>query len=87
VIVNQTFVKIHLNEGTALGRRFRAPAAADGFEPGPWYEIVSVVEDLAPNETQATMYHPMAPGQVHPVALTLRVGPRISEDMGGGSAR
>jgi hypothetical protein len=80
VIVNRTFVDRSRN---ALGRRFRTPATAEGGAPGPWYEIVGVVEDLAPNETQATMYHPMVPGQVHPVNLTLHVGDPMPDEIGG----
>jgi putative ABC transport system permease protein len=59
--------------------------ASDGTEPdhGPWFEVVGVVEDLAPNETQASMYHPMAPGLIHPVTLSVHVGAPMPDDIAG----
>ena len=81
VIVNRSFVDNHLDGENALGRRFRTPAGAK-TEPGPWYEIIGIVEDLSPNETQATMYHAMPPGQVHPVTLSFHAGTPIPDDIG-----
>jgi predicted permease len=77
-IVSRTFVRQILGDNNALGRRVRVVPAGDA-EPGPWYGIVGVVDDLRSNaaiyqETEGRLYHPMAPGQAHPVKLALRVG-------------
>ena len=44
-------------------------------EPERWYEIVGVVEDFPADYDQATVYHPLLPGPVRQVTVTLRVGP------------
>jgi putative ABC transport system permease protein len=82
VIVNRAFVRQFLGGGTALGRRVRyATADDDGDAPaeiGRWYEIVGVVADLpanpiVPRTPAARLYHPLSPGQIHPVTLALRM--------------
>lgn len=83
VIVNRAFVQQILGGGNALGRRVRyvgrgADVAPDNVELGRWYEIVGVVADLPANPMEpglarGKMYHPLAPGQAHPVSLSLRV--------------
>jgi putative ABC transport system permease protein len=67
---------------SALGLRFRYSRArtqqpgAQG--PQEWYQIVGVVRDFpsfspAPgSEGEPTVYHPAAPGDLHPVALSVR---------------
>ncbi|HYN06321.1 MAG TPA: ABC transporter permease [Vicinamibacterales bacterium] len=98
VIVNRTFVRQFLSDGGVLGRRLRyvdnderGTAAADGAAMR-WHEIVGVVGDLPanpvfPGETEARVYHLIAPGQVYPSTLTVRLrsgdpaafGPRLRE--------
>ncbi len=77
VIVNRTFAQHFAGDGNPLGRRVRYVSTIAGPAPesGPWYEIVGVVDDLPANTGRRRMYHPMAPGQIHPVSLALRVGP------------
>ncbi len=88
VIVNRTFAQELLGEGNPLGRRVRYTDTRDGparaaSESGRWYEIVGVVDDLFATTFSGTMYHPVAPGQMHPASLVLRVGP----DVGGVAGR
>lgn len=83
VVVSRTFVQQILGEGNVLGRRFRYVAeggdAMQAAEPGRWYEIVGVVDDFPgnaleePGELHGTLYHPVAPGEGHPVSLAVRV--------------
>ena len=82
VIVNRAFVQQFLDDGNALGRRVRYLGTRDrrprsDSESGRWYEIVGVVGDLPANtmdeSVQTRLYHPMAPGQLYPVSLALRV--------------
>jgi predicted permease len=68
VIVNRTFVQEILGSGSAVGRRVRYLDQRGG-EPGPWHEIIGVVEDfpanrLEPDMTMARIYHPVAPTHV-----------------------
>jgi len=76
VIVNTTFVERILGGRNPVGRRLRH-LAANG-EPGPWFEI-GVVPDLAMNlaepESPGGVYHPAAPGEIHPLRLAVHVGP------------
>ena len=83
VIVNRSFAQQILGDGNALGRRVRyvgrgGDAAPDDVELGRWYEIVGVVGDFPANAMEsgvsgAKLYHPMAPGEIHPVSLALRL--------------
>jgi predicted permease len=87
VIVNQSFAqqisgdanpvgrRIRLREGYPSGGVMRTPA---GMELERWYEIVGVVGDLpssplVPGQTQARLYHALAPGQAYPMKLALRI--------------
>ena len=77
VIVNTTFVEKLLNGENPIGRRVRYVSSPDE-KPGPWYEIVGVVgrlgmHMLTPAEDQG-VYHPAAPGGIHPVQLGIHVG-------------
>ena len=83
-IVNRTFVRLFLGNGPVLGRRFRYPQwrrdqpEAPGSEE--WHQIVGVVEDFpavplgieAMGEGVSKVYHPLAPGEVHPVTFSVR---------------
>ena len=77
VIVNRSFVEEVVSDGNPLGRRVRYGPRGDGgpvSEARVWYEIVGVVDDFPSNNDRPMMYHPMAPGTMHPVSLALRVG-------------
>lgn len=78
VIVNTTFVEDVLGGGNPIGRRLRYAGARPSGEPGTWLEIVGVVDRLGMNmilpEQDAGMYHPAAPGEVHPILLGIRLG-------------
>jgi putative ABC transport system permease protein len=84
VVVNRTFARRILGNRAALGQRFRyARALADGPDDGSggeWYEIVGVVDDFpavplglaSAADGVANVYHPMAPGEIHPATLSVR---------------
>jgi putative ABC transport system permease protein len=82
VIVNRTFAQEFLVDGSALGRRFRYARAGTPPSGAPvqqeWYQIVGVVRDFpgfspAPfSNGEPTVYHPAAPGDVHPFVLSVR---------------
>jgi putative ABC transport system permease protein len=87
VIVNRAFVEQVLGGRNALGRRMRytwrygperAPRTGEAADSARWYEIVGVVSDMLvvgvdPGESEARLYHPLTPGQLHPVSLALRL--------------
>jgi len=89
VIVNQTFARRFLGDGGALGRRFRytdlrtrdtrTPARMDS------YQVVGVVRDFpsfrsAPfQDTEPVVYHPAAPGELHPLVVSVRFGGAIPD--------
>jgi len=76
VVVNRTLAQDVATDGNPLGRRIRyVQTQAGRVAAGPWYEIVGVVDDLPANSDRRRIYHPMVPGQVHPLSLVLRVGP------------
>lgn len=84
VVVNRTFAEA-LSAESPVGRRVRylnAQGGADA-EPGSGYEIVGIVDEIAPNAPRLRIYHPMAPGEIEPVRLTLRVGPAIPPGLAG----
>jgi putative ABC transport system permease protein len=76
IIVNTDFVDRVLGGRNAIGRRVRY-AASDGSEEGPWFEIVGVVGLLGMSPGgmgEAGMYHPLAPGELHPIRLAIFTG-------------
>lgn len=88
VVVNESFVRVFLGGRSAVGRRFRHVDEARDEGPGPSYEIVGVIEDMALTVDpdlphNAGVYHPLGsrPGPVHlavrlpdgPVAFTARL--------------
>ncbi|MQA91905.1 MAG: FtsX-like permease family protein [Gemmatimonas sp.] len=80
VIVDQTFVRQVLGGRNPLGLRLRYFRRGGGAgqltsEPIRSYEIVGVVGDLPLNREQGKVYHPLAPGQIYPASLVLRLGP------------
>jgi hypothetical protein len=75
-IVNTTFVERVLGGQNAIGRRIRFIPWGDG-EPGPWKEIVGVVEPLGMRvvspESDHGVYEPLAPGELQSVHLGIHV--------------
>jgi len=69
-----------------LGVRFRD---ARSQSPAPWYQIVGVVADFpgfspAPgSDGEPTVYHPAAPGEVHPFTLSVRFAGDIPAGFAG----
>jgi hypothetical protein len=83
VVVNQSFAQ-WIFGGDALGRRIRYAGRSRGaalwnVESGRWYEIVGIVRDFPAGVSpgmrgsQLRLYHAVAPGQVQPVNIALRV--------------
>jgi predicted permease len=77
-VVSRSFVRRFLGDGAALGRRVRgtAIAAGDSAKPGPWLEIVGVVDDLydesvEPELQKPAIYLPAALGAA-PVSVAIR---------------
>jgi hypothetical protein len=76
-VVSRSFVHRFLGGGAALGRRVRstAIAAGDSVQPGPWLEIVGVVDDLyaggEPELQKPAIYLPKALGAA-PVTVAIR---------------
>jgi predicted permease len=85
-IVNQSFVHLVLGDRNPIGRRLRyvhfeeQEDEGDGpslDKPGPWYEIVGVVRDMAmaaPSDPKvAGIYHPVPVGGAYPAQLAIHV--------------
>jgi putative ABC transport system permease protein len=84
VVVNRSLAR-QFGSGSVLGRRIRY---AEGYRSGGavrmpagvaadrWYEVVGVVADfpaaIDPDDVTATAYHALAPGQAHPVSVSVR---------------
>jgi predicted permease len=78
IVVTRTFATEIAGTENVLGRRVRYVTRQDAHvspEPERWYEIVGVVEDFPSDYDRATVYHPLLPGPVRQVTVTLRVGP------------
>lgn len=81
VVVNRRFVEEFLGGAAVLGRQFRYRYAFEGDDPSKLYEVIGVIDDfpafrLEPGiESQATVYHPAAPGDVSPVLSVRLMGP------------
>jgi putative ABC transport system permease protein len=79
-IVDQRFVQYVLGGAEPIGRRVRAAASGDG-QPGPWNEIVGVVNNLetnpvSPRDVEGTLYYAAPPGRAaYPVTLLTRLAP------------
>jgi len=84
VVVNRSFAEMYLEDGNALGLRFRyVRDKEDPATPAPWYQIVGVVRDFPafpPNLTRTgepTIYHPAAAGDLDPVVLSVRLAAAV----------
>jgi predicted permease len=76
VIVNTSFVDRVLGGRNPIGRRVRFPTRLDDAE-APWREIIGVVPRLGMNSAMPGrdegVYFPVAPGEIHPLRLAIRV--------------
>jgi hypothetical protein len=76
VIVDETFVRLVLGGGSAVGQSVRESKTEQNSAPGPWQEIVGVVRDIAPapNKTmgEAMFYRPAPPGNGWPLIVHSR---------------
>lgn len=82
VVVNEDFARVILEDRNPIGRRFTYldPARDAEEEPGPWYEIIGVVKQVAMQidpdlHSGAGIYHPLAPEREPQVIMVLQVGP------------
>ena len=77
VIVNANFVDRVMSSRNPIGKRVRYKGR-NGQDPGPWHEIIGVVGALGMNTDNpsgdAGLYHPLAPGELHPMPFAVRVG-------------
>jgi predicted permease len=84
VVVNRTFAE-NIGGGNLIGRRVREPRVGAAGEPGPWLEIVGVVDDFPPtpegsSDEEAQLYHPAARGEASSLLLAFRFeGDRAAE--------
>jgi putative ABC transport system permease protein len=86
VIVNRSFVRKVLHGSSAVGRRLRYLGAdKDSKEalPGPWFDIVGVVEDmrsnpLNPDGGRANIYFPVSPSQLRQAGVLARLKPSVT---------
>jgi predicted permease len=94
VIINESLAQ-WVGDGNVLGRRIRFVNRGLTTNPdevkAPWYEIVGIVSDFSsqmePDRTVAKVYQAMAPGDVYPSTLTMRIesgapltfSPRLAE--------
>ncbi|MGH7483523.1 MAG: ABC transporter permease [Longimicrobiales bacterium] len=82
-VVNQVFVEDNVGEGPVLGRLLRFVAENDStgaLEPGPWLEIVGVVQDFEEYavEPRGEIYLPADPARLAPpvrLVIRMRAGP------------
>ena len=80
VVVNESFVERIMGGRNPVGQRVRYLGGEEfegpSQEPGPWHEIVGVVEDLGTvsGYGHQGMYHPAEAGDIHPVRAAIHVG-------------
>ena len=77
VIANQSLVRRLLEDANPIGRRVRFAAPRPDGEPGPWLEIVGVVEDLGMDvsdpDAPEGLYLPLTDDD-HPTTVAARLG-------------
>lgn len=89
VIVNRTFERRFFANGNVLGRRLRYVPTRyrqpESWQQGKLFEIVGVVSDFpafagnsASEEARAIVYHPLAPGELPGVMLSMRLEGAVS---------
>ena len=84
IVVNRTFAE-RIGSGNLLGRRVRELRADTAGDPGPWLEIVGVIDDFPPtpegsSDEETQLYHPVARGEASLILLALQFeGDRAAE--------
>lgn len=79
VVVNESFVEDVMGGRNPVGQHVRYLATEEyrspDQDPGPWHQIVGVVEDLGTisGYGAAGMYHPADPGDMYPVHAVVHV--------------
>jgi putative ABC transport system permease protein len=79
VVVNRSFAETYLQNGNALGLRFRYVRQEADSAQAPWHQIVGVVRDFPAfplnltREGEPTIYHPAAVAHIDPVVLSVRM--------------
>jgi predicted permease len=77
VIVNRSFVEQVLGGRSPVGQRIRTRTEATDTHSDSWHPIIGVVGDLGMNvldpSEAAGFYHVVAPGELHPTQLVVRV--------------
>ena len=76
VIVNQSFANDVLDGQSPIGRRIRRAPENDTQAPGPWLEIVGVVQDLGTvgrDGRRAGLYHPVSPDAASSLRIAIRL--------------
>ena len=86
VIVNRTFAQ-RLLGGNAVGRRIRERSGSEWQDSGAWLEIVGVVGDFPATPVnssaeEATLYHPVARGELPAVLVAFRFSGGTSAEFG-----
>jgi predicted permease len=74
-VVDESFVRLVFGGRSAPGPRVRQPARGPDGQPGPWFEIVGVVEDVsskpARRPDEAMLYRPLMPGGADTVRFVI----------------
>jgi predicted permease len=89
VIVNRTFVHRYVGGRSAVGRRLRYigdDVNGKEAQPGRWYEIVGVVDDMTRNpidgeSRRAAIYVPVAASQVRGALVLVRLKPSVNHTL------
>jgi hypothetical protein len=85
-VVDETFVQQVMGGRDTVGMRIREPHNSERPQPGPWLEIIGVVENLtrtaAATSENAVLYRPLAPGTSSAYAVI-----HARRDAGGFAAR
>ena len=85
-VVNRAFTRQFLENRSPLGLRFHYARAQrqEDAQATEWYHVVGVVDDFPSfptspgSEGVPTVYHPAAPGDVHPFVLSVRFSQTIA---------
>jgi hypothetical protein len=76
VLVNEAFARQYTKGASPLGRRVRY-ATDDPAKPGPWLEIVGIVEDMGMTPTNlgeaAYVYRAVSPATASPLVMGVRM--------------
>lgn len=80
VVINRVFARDIAGNGNPLGRRLRYVRRWDDQEAAleQWFEIVGVVDSRPANSDRRKIYHPLVPGTLQPVTLSVQMRPAAS---------